>query len=133
MMIFRQLFDPVSSTYTYLLAARRGGEALLIDPVLDQYQTYLQVIDELDLRLVMAVDTHIHADHITALGKLREVTACVTVMGERSQAECVSRTVSEDELLNIDGVKMRALFTPGHTDESFSFVMADRVFTGDVL
>src|SRR5699024_1954957 len=116
--IFRQLFDPTSSTYTYLLAARRGGEALLIDPVLERHQTYLQVIAELELKLVMAVDTHIHADHITALGKLREVTDCVTVMGERSQAECVSRTVSEDELLDVDGVRLRALFTPGHTDES---------------
>lgn len=132
-MIFRQLFDPVSNTYTYLLAARRGGEALLIDPVLDQYQAYLQVINELDLKLVMAVDTHIHADHITALGKLREVTECVTIMGERSQATCVSRKVTEDELIDVDGLKMRAMFTPGHTDESFSFVMPDRVFTGDVL
>lgn len=132
-MIFRQLFDPVSSTYSYLLAARRGGEALLIDPVLERCETYLQVIAELDLQLVMAVDTHIHADHITALGKLREITACATIMGEHSPAECVSRRVTEDELLDIDGVKMRALFTPGHTDESFSFVMADRVFTGDVL
>src|SRR5699024_5352861 len=132
-MIFRQLFDPTSCTYSYLLASRRGGEALIIDPVLARHTTYLQLIAELDLRLVMAVDTHIHADHITALGKLREVTDCVTVMGERSPADCVSRNVSEDELLDVDGVKLRALFTPGHTDESFSFVMADRVFTGDVL
>lgn len=132
-MIFRQLFDPVSSTYTYLLAARRGGEALLIDPVLDRHDTYLQVVKELDLRLVMAVDTHIHADHITALGRLREITDCVTIMGEYSQAECVSRSVSEDELIDLDGLKMRAMFTPGHTDESFSFIMPDRVFTGDVL
>lgn len=132
-MIFRQLSDPVSNTYTYLLAARRGGEALLIDPVLDQYQAYLQVINELDLKLVMAIDTHIHADHITALGKLREVTECITIMGERSQATCVSRKVTEDELIDVDGLKMRAMFTPGHTDESFSFVMPDRVFTGDVL
>lgn len=132
-MLFRQLFDAESSTYTYLLASRPGGEALILDPVLEQADAYLQLIRELDLKLVLAVDTHTHADHVTALGKLREATACVTMMGERTRAECVSAQFKDGEKLKLDGVELRALYTPGHTDESFSFVMPDRVFTGDVL
>ena len=132
-MLFRQLFDQESSTYTYLLAARPGGEALLIDPVLEQADAYLQLIDELGLKLVIAADTHTHADHVTALGRLREVTACTTMMGERTQAECVSAQFKDGERLKVDGLELRALYTPGHTNESFSFVMKDRVFTGDVL
>lgn len=132
-MLFRQLFDAESSTYTYLIAARRGGEALLIDPVLEQAQAYLQLVRELDLRLVIAADTHTHADHVTALGALRDATNCRTLMGEHTQAECVSATFRDGETIDVDGVKLRALYTPGHTDESFSFVMDDRVFTGDVL
>ena len=132
-MLFRQLFDQESSTYTYLLASRPGGEALILDPVLEQADAYLQLIRELHLKLVLAVDTHTHADHVTALGKLREVTACVTMMGERTRAECVSAQFKDGEKLKLDGLELRALYTPGHTDESFSFVMDDRVFTGDVL
>lgn len=132
-MLFRQLFDQDSSTYTYLLAARSGGEALLIDPVLGQADAYLELIRELDLKLVLAIDTHTHADHVTALGALREATACVTMMGERTRAECVSAQFKDGEQLNLDGLELRAVYTPGHTDESFSFVMDDRVFTGDVL
>ncbi|RMF14992.1 MAG: MBL fold metallo-hydrolase [Candidatus Dadabacteria bacterium] len=132
-MIFRQLFDYDTWTYTYLLASRSGGEALLIDPVDRLVPQYLQLIRELDLRLVMAVDTHVHADHITGLGALRDETSCVTVMGEQSRAECVSRKVSEGETLRVDGLKLDVLYTPGHTDDSYSFRMADRVFTGDTL
>ena len=132
-MIFRQLFDLKSSTYTYLLARRPGGEAVLIDPVDELAGMYLTLIEQLDLRLVYALDTHTHADHITALGALREHAGCTTVMGERSKAECVDLKLAEGETLDADGIKLRALFTPGHTDESMSFVMDDRVFTGDVL
>ena len=133
-MLFRQLFDQDTSTYTYLLAARPGGEALIIDPVLEQAETYLQLIRELDLKLVIAADTHTHADHVTALGKLRDATACRTMMGERTRAECVSAQFKDGELLKLHGgIALRALYTPGHTNESFSFVMDDRVFTGDVL
>ena len=82
-MIFRQLFDSTSGTYTYLLASRRGGEALIIDPVIEKVDRYLQLISELDLRLVKAVDTHLHADHVTGLGALRDRTHCITVMGEQ--------------------------------------------------
>jgi sulfur dioxygenase len=133
-MLFRQLFDQETSSYTYLLASRPGGEALIIDPVLEQADAYLQLIRELGLKLVIAADTHTHADHVTALGRLREVTACTTMMGERTRAECVSAQFKDGETLRLDGgLALRALYTPGHTNESFSFVMADRVFTGDVL
>ena len=132
-MLFRQLFERESSTYTYLLASRAGGEALIIDPVKEQAGSYLQLIDELGLKLVIAVDTHTHADHVTALGELRRVTGCVTWMGERTKAECVSAQFGDGETIGFDGVKLQALYTPGHTDESFSLVMADRVFTGDAL
>lgn len=132
-MLFRQLFERESSTYTYLLASRPGGEALLIDPVKSEMASYTRLIRELDLRLVFAVDTHVHADHVTALGELRKSTGCVTIMGNESRAECVSLKVKDGERIKIDGVELRVLYTPGHTDDSYSFVMDDRVFTGDTL
>jgi sulfur dioxygenase len=132
-MIFRQLFDCVSSTYSYLLASRRGGEALIIDPVLEKVDRYLQLVGELDLKLVKAVDTHLHADHITGLGALRDRTHCITVMGERSGVDVVSMRLAEGDKLKIEGVSLDVLYTPGHTDDSYSFVMGDRVFTGDTL
>lgn len=132
-MIFRQLFDTTSSTYTYLVAERRGGEALLIDPVLENAEQYVRLVDELDLRLVLAVDTHIHADHITALGTLQERTDCVTAMGEMTKAECVSVLFREGEKLCADKLHLEILYTPGHTDDSYSFLLPDRVFTGDTL
>ena len=132
-MIFRQLFDAASSTYSYLLARRRGGEALLIDPVIERVDRYLQLLRELDLRLVKAVDTHLHADHITGLGALRDRTHCITVMGERSRVDVVSMRVADGDRLEIEGLDLEVLYTPGHTDDSYSFRMADRVFTGDTL
>ncbi len=132
-MIFRQLFDQTSGTYSYLLASRRGGEALIIDPVLEKVDRYLQLMRELDLKLVKAVDTHLHADHITGLGALRDRTHCITVMGEQSQVDVVSMRIAEGDRLTIEGISMEVLYTPGHTDDSYSFLMADRVFTGDTL
>jgi sulfur dioxygenase len=132
-MIFRQLFDSASGTYSYLLASRRGGEALIIDPVLEKVERYLKLMEELDLRLVKAVDTHLHADHITGLGALRDRTQCITVMGEQSKVDVVSMRVSEGDKLSIEGVSLDILYTPGHTDDSYSFTMGDRVFTGDTL
>jgi sulfur dioxygenase len=132
-MIFRQLFDSTSGTYTYLLASRQGGEALIIDPVLEKVDRYLQLIHELDLRLVKAVDTHLHADHITGLGALRDRTHCVTVMGEQTHADVVSMRVAEGDRVEIEGVWLDVLYTPGHTDDSYSYLLADRVFTGDTL
>ena len=132
-MIFRQLFDSTSGTYTYLLASRHGGEALIIDPVLEKVDRYLQLVHELDLKLVKAVDTHLHADHITGLGALRDRTHCVTVMGEQTKADIVSMRVAEGDRIEIEGVRLDVLYTPGHTDDSYSFVLDDRVFTGDTL
>tara|TARA_R110000787_G_scaffold123580_8_gene234645 strand:- start:9594 stop:10289 length:696 start_codon:yes stop_codon:yes gene_type:complete len=136
-MIFRQLFDSESSTYTYLLASGWGREAVIIDPVKELVDQYLSLINDLDLRLVRAIDTHTHADHITGLGDLRDRTDCVTIMGEFTKAACVSSSIREGETVSIDGVKLRALYTPGHTNESFSFVLnpdkPSAVFTGDVL
>jgi sulfur dioxygenase len=132
-MIFRQLFDSVSGTYTYLLASRRGGEALIIDPVIEKVERYLQLVKELDLRLVKAADTHLHADHITGLGALRDHTHCITVMGEHSQVDVVSMRIAEGDKLTIEGLALDVIYTPGHTDDSYSFLMNDRVFTGDTL
>ena len=132
-MIFRQLFDKSSSTYSYLLAERRGGEALLIDPVLENTAQYIRLINELDLKLVKAVDTHIHADHVTALGALREQTGCATAMGATTRLECVSVHFHEGEKLYADNLHLDVIYTPGHTDDSYSFLLPDRVFTGDTL
>src|SRR3989440_8568649 len=132
-MIFRQLFDSVSGTYTYLLASRRGGEALIIDPVIEKVDRYIQLVDELDLKLVKAVDTHLHADHVTGLGALRDRTHCITVMGEQTKADVVSMRLAEGDKLTIEGVSLDVLYTPGHTDDSYSYVMSDRVFSGDTL
>jgi len=132
-MIFRQMFDATSGTYTYLLASRPGAEALIIDPVLEKVDRYIQILNELDLRLVKAVDTHLHADHVTGLGALRDRTACITVMGENTKADVVSMRVSDGDQLDIEGVSLDIIYTPGHTDDSYSFVMDDRVFTGDTL
>lgn len=136
-MLFRQLFDHASSTYTYILASAPGREGLIIDPVREQLQTYLTVIEQLNLKLVHAIDTHTHADHVTALGGLRDATGCITLMGKYSRAECVSEFVDEDDIVNVDGIRLKSLYTPGHTNESFSFLLEQggpvMVFTGDVL
>ena len=132
-MIFRQLFDSISGTYTYLLASRRGAEALIIDPVLDRVDRYIQLLDELDLKLVKAVDTHVHADHITGLGALRDRTRCITVMGKQSGVDVVSVRVEDGDHIGIEGLFLEVIYTPGHTDDSYCFHMGDRVFTGDTL
>ena len=136
-MIFRQFFDSTSSTYTYVLASGRGREALIIDPVREKVPEYLGLIETLDLRLVFAIDTHTHADHITGLGALREAAQCITLMGEQTRAECVSRRLRDDEEIEIDGLRLTALYTPGHTEESYSYVLRgapqQAVFTGDTL
>jgi sulfur dioxygenase len=131
--IFRQLFERESSTYSYLVASRPGGEALLIDPVLEELPKYVQLLRELDVRLTFAIDTHVHADHVTALGALRDASSCVTVLGAETKSECVSRRVTDSEVIRLDGLELTALATPGHTDDSYSFLLPDRVFTGDTL
>jgi sulfur dioxygenase len=132
-MIFRQLFDSVSGTYSYLLASRPGGEALILDPVLEKADRYCKLLQELDLKLVKAVDTHLHADHVTGLAELRDRTHCITIMGEQSKADVVSMRVSEGDKVTIEGLSLDVMYTPGHTDDSYSYLMGDRVFTGDTL
>ena len=136
-MLFRQFFEPVSSTYTYLLA-NPGGDAVLIDPVHSEVDKYLRFIHELDLVLVRSLDTHVHADHITGLGALRDATTCATMMGAQSKAECVTANFSDGDFVGVPGIDLRAMYTPGHTDDSYSFLLAEdgatgRVFTGDTL
>lgn len=136
-MIFRQLFDKVSSTYTYLIADEMTGDALLIDPVLEETEMYLRLLDELGLTLKVAMDTHTHADHITALGKLREKTECVTLMGAQAQSSCATGQFVDQQIINVGQLQVKALHTPGHTDDSYSFVLNhdDQVylFSGDTL
>jgi sulfur dioxygenase len=132
-MIFRQLFDSVSGTYTYLIASRRGAEALIIDPVLEKVDRYIQLLNELGVRLVKAVDTHLHADHVTGLGALRDRTHCITVMGEQTKADVVSMRLADGDRLDLEGISLDVIYTPGHTDDSYCFLMSDRVFTGDTL
>lgn len=136
-MLFRQLFDATSSTYTYLLADQQTGEAVLIDPVREQMPSYLRLLEELELKLVMAIDTHVHADHITALGALREATGCVTWMGQQAQADCVSARFADGDRLRFGAHELQVIYTPGHTDDSYCFYLEANghkfVFTGDTL
>ncbi len=132
-MIFRQLFDKVSSTYTYLVASDKGREALVIDPVLENVELYIQLLKELDLKLVKVIDTHIHADHITAASKLKNETNCTTIMGEHTPSTTVEIKVKNDEIIYVDHLKLRAIYTPGHTKDSYSFFMNDYLFSGDAL
>lgn len=133
-MLFRQFFDTESSTWTYLLADPATGEAVIIDPVLEKTPDYLALIGQLELRLVQAIDTHVHADHITALGKLRDRTQCATVMGKETVADCVSVKIQEGDLIRFGRYSLKAIYTPGHTDDSYSFLQeGSRVFTGDTL
>lgn len=132
-MLFRQLFHRDTSTYTYLIASREGGGGALIDPVKEDTDRYMRLLEELNITLLYAIDTHVHADHVTALGGLRERTGCTTIMGEFSGAGCVSRLVKDGDIIDIDGIELQALSTPGHTDDSFSYRLADRVFTGLVI
>lgn len=132
-MLFRQIFDSESSTYTYLIAEGMGGDAIIIDPVQKKVDQYLKLIQELNLKLKAAIDTHLHADHITAIGQLSEKTGCQSMMGQQSLANCVSRKFSDKDVLTYNGFELNVIYTPGHTDDSYCFLMSDRIFTGDTL
>ena len=132
-MIFKQLFDTKSSTYTYLISSGDGREALIIDPVLENVNEYISILKELDLRLVKVIDTHIHADHVTGASKLKDITKCSTIMGNHTPADSVEIKVKDDEYINLDNLKIKAIYTPGHTSDSYSFLMNDRIFSGDTL
>ena len=132
-MIFKQVFDQKSSTYTYLIASSQGREALIIDPVLENVDNYIKILRELDLKLVKVIDTHIHADHITGASKLKMITKCSTIMGEHTPAEAVEIKVKDDEYIKLDHIKIKAMYTPGHTSDSYSFLMNNFLFSGDTL
>ena len=132
-MIFKQLFDQKSSTYTYLIASSKGREALIIDPVLENVSDYIILLKELDLRLVKVIDTHIHADHVTGASKLKDITKCSTIMGDHTPADAVEIKVKDDEYINLENLKIKAMYTPGHTSDSYSFLMDNYLFSGDTL
>ena len=132
-MIFEQLFDTKSSTYTYVISSGEGREALIIDPVIEHTEEYLKMLEKLKLKLVKVIDTHIHADHITALNELNKRTSCVRIMGENSKSEVIDLKIKDNEKINIENIQLKAMYTPGHTDCSYSYLMNDRVFTGDTL
>ena len=132
-MIFKQVFDQKSSTYTYLIASAEGREALIIDPVLENVEDYIRLLNELNLKLVKVIDTHIHADHVTGAGKLRDKTKCVTIMGEHTPTDAVELKVKDDEIIKLDKLNFRAIYTPGHTSDSFCFLMDKYLFSGDTL
>jgi len=132
-MLFKQLFDTKSSTFTYLIASSKGSEALIIDPVLENVDLYINLLKKLDLKLVKVIDTHIHADHITGASKLNKKTSCSIIMGEHTPAESVQIKIKDEEIINIDDLEIRAIHTPGHTEDSYSFLMNGCLFSGDTL
>ena len=132
-MIFKQVFDTKTSTYTYLIASAKGREAVIIDPVIENVNEYIQLLKDLDLKLVKVIDTHIHADHVTGASKLKQATNCTTLMGEHTPADAVEIKVKDNELINIDGLNIRSIYTPGHTVESYSFLLDNYLFSGDAL
>ena len=132
-MLFKQLFDTKSSTYTYIVSSGKGREALIIDPVIENTVEYIKVLKNLDLKLVKVIDTHIHADHISGLNELNKRTKCSKIMGEHSNSEVLDIRVKDNEKIKIENIELISIYTPGHTDCSYSFLMNDRVFTGDAL
>ena len=132
-MIFKQVFDNNSSTYTYLIASAKGREALIIDPVIENVEEYIKLLKDLDLKLVKVIDTHIHADHVTGASKLKDITKCSTIMGDHTPADTVEVKVKNDEYINLDSLEIRAMYTPGHTSDSYSFFLDNCLFSGDAL
>lgn len=131
-MLFRQLFDRESSTYTYLLADPESREAVLVDPVREQLERDLRLVQELGLTLRFALDTHVHADHVTAAGEIAQRTGARSVAG-RLGASCANLHVGHGDVLRFGAQTLTVLETPGHTDDSLSFLVEDRIFTGDAL
>jgi|TARA_B110000879_G_scaffold129166_1_gene169830 sulfur dioxygenase len=136
-MIFRQLFDPESSTYSYLLGDENTREAILIDSVLGSTDQTLMLLEQLDLRLSVALDTHTHADHITGLGALRDRTGCITMMGEQAVASCLTANFKDGDQITAGNIKLEVIYSPGHTDDSYSFYLPNEtggmLFSGDTL
>ena len=132
-MIFEQLFDEKSSTYTYIISSGKGREGLIIDPVIENTDIYLNFMNSMDLKLVKVIDTHIHADHVTGLNELHKRTNCIKIMGEGSKSEVIDLRVKENDKITIENLELKTMYTPGHTDCSYSFLFDDKIFTGDTL
>ena len=132
-MIFEQLFETKSSTYTYIISSGKGREALIIDPVIENTEDYIKILESLELKLVKVIDTHIHADHVSGLNELNKRTNCTRIMGEKSKSEVIDLKIKDNEKIEIENIKLKAMYTPGHTDCSYSYLMNDRIFTGDAL
>ncbi len=133
-MLFRQLFDRETSTYTYLIADSKTKEAILVDPVLEQLERDYKLLNELELTLKFCLETHIHADHITGTGKLRELTGCQGIVPVNAQASCADRYVEDGEVLTVGEIAIQAIETLGHTDSHMAYLVnGDRVLTGDAL
>jgi glyoxylase-like metal-dependent hydrolase (beta-lactamase superfamily II) len=133
-MLFRQLFDAETSTYTYLIADLDTKEAILVDPVLEQVDRDLKLLKELGLNLRYCLETHIHADHITGTDRLRQMTGCLGIVPENAQAACADRHIGDGETLKLGTITIKAIATPGHTDSHNAYLVnSDRVLTGDAL
>lgn len=132
-MIFEQLFDEKSSTYTYIISSGKGREGLIIDPVIENTEIYLDFMNSMDLKLVKVIDTHIHADHVTGLNELHKRTNCVKIMGVSSKSDVIDLRVKENDKITIENLELKTMYTPGHTDCSYSFLFDDKIFTGDTL
>ncbi|OUS32398.1 Zn-dependent hydrolase [Gammaproteobacteria bacterium 45_16_T64] len=136
-MLLRQLFHHETYSFTYLIADRDSGVAAIIDPVRDDVEKYLRLVAELGVELKFALDTHVHADHITALGRLRELTGCTTYLGNREQVHCADSALEDGMKITLGRLTVMVMYTPGHTDDSYCFYIDDgvekRVFTGDTL
>lgn len=132
-MIFKQLFDKESHTYTYFIASDYGREAVIIDPVEKNMSLYNELIKQLGVKLIASIDTHVHADHVTASGPLFEITGCKIAMGEQTKAEHVTLKLTEGEVIQLDDLKIHPIYTPGHTDDSYSLLLDDKLLTGDTL
>ncbi|CAL61101.1 putative Hydroxyacylglutathione hydrolase [Herminiimonas arsenicoxydans] len=132
-MIFRQLFEPLSSTYTYLLADEQTGRAILIDPVVSTMDRDLAEVRRLGLTLAYTIDTHIHADHVTAALELKRAVGSKIAAPAHDRLPCIDLGIEEGKPFQVDGITLQPLHTPGHTDGHFSYLFNDRVFTGDAL
>ena len=132
-MIFNQLFDIKSHTFTYIISSGKGREALIIDPVIEKTNEYLKILKDPELKLVKVIDTHIHADHVSGLNELNKKTNCARIMGDTSPSEVIDIRVKDNEKIKIENIELISVHTPGHTKCSYSFLMKDRVFTGDTL
>ncbi|MCF7970119.1 MAG: MBL fold metallo-hydrolase [Methylococcaceae bacterium] len=132
-MIFRQLFEPDTCTYTYLIACEASKKAILIDTVATEFKHYIELLNSLNLSLIYTLETHVHADHVTSASLLRDQLTSKSIVHRDAGAMCADLLVTDGVVLQIGGIEIKVLHTPGHTSGCVSYLIADRVFTGDSL